>query len=361
MQIHDLASAYRSKTDEELLQLAMDSGQLTVEAHAALTGELAARRIDFNEYLRTRGDSLPIGQRTCSAPFFRDSHTVGDFVTEVVRLYHRQFWLFFKLTVPAVLLGYIAVVTVRNEVRGILRHLPQGIEALGHHAQILEIWLANLAAGLISWIAFCFSFGAICSALRQIEAGTFPSVPDSFTAIRARMGAFLRLALLLFSLFLVAEAASVLLSSSVFWVLHRWRLPLSNVTIQFVVLACMGSALLVLSRFGLAIPALILGDCRVGQAIFRSDTLTEGKWLTLAALVSKSLIGGYVAGMCPFWLAAYIPHDILLPTWFPWILVVASILGVTVMEPTMFIGFALLYSRTSRLPSTSSALARQLA
>jgi hypothetical protein len=190
VQIHDLASAYRSKTDEELLQLAMDSGQLTVEAHAALTGELAARRIDFNEYLRTRGDSLPIGQRTCSAPFFRDSHTVGDFVTEVVRLYHRQFWLFFKLTVPAVLLGYIAVVTVRNEVRGILRHLPQGIEALGHHAQILEIWLANLAAGLISWIAFCFSFGAICSALRQIEAGTFPSVPDSFTAIRARMGAF---------------------------------------------------------------------------------------------------------------------------------------------------------------------------
>jgi len=53
--------------------------------------------------------------------------------------------------------------------------------------------------------------------------------------------------------------------------------------------------------------------------------------------LSKSLIAGYIAGMCPFWLASYIPADVALPTWFPWILTVASIAGVTVVEPTMFI------------------------
>jgi len=117
-----------------------------------------------------------------------------------------------------------------------------------------------------------------------------------------------------------------------------------------------------LSRFGLAIPALVLDNYRVGQAMFRSDELTEGKWLTLAVLLSKSLIGGYVAGMLPFWLASWIQTSIVLPAWFRWVLTAASIAGVTVVEPTMFIGFVLLYLRMSPLPSTSSAaLARQLA
>jgi hypothetical protein len=46
-----------------------------------------------------------------------------------------------------------------------------------------------------------------------------------------------------------------------------------------------------MSRFGLAIPALILDDYRVGQSMFRSDELTERKWLILAALVGKCTSG----------------------------------------------------------------------
>lgn len=118
-------------------------------------------------------------------------------------------------------------------------------------------------------------------------------------------------------------------------------------------------ALLLLSRFALAMPAIILDNCGVGQAVFRSDELTEGKWLTLAALLAKSVVGGYVAGMCPFWLASWIPANTPLTSWFPWVLTIASITSVIVVEPTMFTGFALLYSRMSAVSSTSSeALAR---
>ncbi len=46
MLIQDIARAYETKTDEELLQLATESEQLTLEAHSALTTELARRRID---------------------------------------------------------------------------------------------------------------------------------------------------------------------------------------------------------------------------------------------------------------------------------------------------------------------------
>lgn len=121
-------------------------------------------------------------------------------------------------------------------------------------------------------------------------------------------------------------------------------------------------ALLVLSRFALAVPAVVLDHYGVTQGMFRSDELTEGKWLTLAALLAKSLVGGYIAGMCPFWLASWLLTAIPLPYWFPWVLTVASIAAVTVAEPTMFIGFALLYLRMSGLrPASSEALATQLA
>jgi len=66
--------------------------------------------------------------------------------------------------------------------------------------------------------------------------------------------------------------------------------------------------------------------------------------------------------MCPFWLASVVRISVSLPSWFPWILTIASIIGVTVVDPTMFIGFALLYLQTSASDSASSkALASQLA
>lgn len=96
--------------------------------------------------------------------------------------------------------------------------------------------------------------------------------------------------------------------------------------------------------------------------MFRSDELTEGESFTLAALLAKSLIGGYVAGMAPFWLASLIPAHAQLPSWFPWALTTVSIAGVTMVEPTLFIGFALLYLKNSAiLPMSSKAPSRQLA
>jgi len=73
------------------------------------------------------------------------------------------------------------------------------------------------------------------------------------------------------------------------------------------------------------------------------------------------LIGGYLAAVAPFWLASWILRDTPLPYGFPWILTVVSMGAVTVVEPTMFIGFALLYLRTSAMPSPPSEPLTQLA
>ena len=52
MQVEDFARSYGTKTNEELLRLAMDSEQLTSEAIAALTSELAKRGINRAERLK---------------------------------------------------------------------------------------------------------------------------------------------------------------------------------------------------------------------------------------------------------------------------------------------------------------------
>jgi hypothetical protein len=356
MHIQDFAKAYETKTDEELQELSEDSEQLTPEACAALRGELAKRRIRGVDRLDERAENKQSRVENASnsgTPLLRAPHEVGEFVAEVLRTYHEQFWLFIKLTVPAVVVGYIAIIMSRNVGREIARPFP-GVGILGHTTEILQIWFAVFAGYITSWIVFSFSFAAICSAVRRVAVGDIPSVEDSFANVRARIGSFLRLALLLFLLFLVAEAASLLLSGGIFWMLHQRQVHLTAFLFQIVSFGSVGLFLVIFSRFGLAIPAFVLGNYGVRQAMFRSDELTQGKWSILTVLLVKSVVGSYVAGMLPFWLASRISAGISLPSWFPWALSAASIGGVTAVEPTMFIGFALLYLRMSRSSSTPS-------
>jgi hypothetical protein len=351
MQIQDFVKVYRAKSDEELVQLAVASEQLTCDAHLALQGELSRRQISIPEdsgASRGGGDGYHVGRVTvCQRLQQGEGQGVGDFVAEVLRTYHADFWLYFKIAAPAVIIGTVAIITSRNEVREISRHLPRGYELLAYRNQILEIWLANFSAYLVSWMVSSFSFAAICIAVEESAAGFTASAWHSFFNVRERLSTFLRLSLLLFVLVLVALGVCMLLGVGVFWALHQWQVHPTHFLNAVVSYGLVGLALLVVSRFALAVPAVVLDDCRVGQGMLRSDELTQGKWLTLAALLAKSLIGGYIAGMCPFWLASFVRVSASLSSWFPWVLTVASIIGVSVVEPTMFIGFALLYLKMS--------------
>jgi hypothetical protein len=363
MQIQDLTKSYQTKTDEELLHLAASSEQLTPEAHSALTSELARRRIDLTGGLEAHADE---GEKARTRGLSPPSHPgeAGEFVEEVLRVYRGQFWFFIRLVAPAVVLGYIAVRIGLNEGREIalqVLRLPIS-EIVRHRTEFVEIWLANSAGYLVSWMAFSFSFGAICFAVDEIKTGVTPSATGLFGAIGHRLGPFLRLSLLLFFMILAAAGVGAWMLDGVFRILRQGHVHTGRFAIFVLTYGLSCLALLVMSRFGLAIPALLLDDYPVGQAMFRSDELTEGKWLTLSALLAKSLIGGYVAGMFPFWMASFIPADAHLPSWFPWALTTASITGVTLVEPTMFIGFALLYLKSSAvLPVPSRAPNRQLA
>src|SRR5215470_5066695 len=186
MQTQDFFKVYQGKSDEELIQLAAAPEHLTSEARLALQSE-------FRRQINHAKDS-PVPQN--SSHWHDTGHAnlserlqqgerqaVGDFIEEVLRAYHRHFWLFFKITAPAVIISTIAIITARNEGREIARHLPRGVELVAHRTEFLEILLANSSAWLVSWVAFSVAFGAICIAMEETAAGFTPSAWHSLVNV----------------------------------------------------------------------------------------------------------------------------------------------------------------------------------
>lgn len=238
MQVLDFVKVYQAKSDEELIQLAAASEQLTFEARLALQGELCRRAISLAvnseigpQNMRGVSRSTPTeGSQPCNG----ESEGVGDFIADVLRVYHSHFWLFFKINAPAVIVTTIAIVTARNAGREIARQLPR----VAFKTEILEIWLVNCSAWIISWMAFCVVFAATCIAVEESAAGFTASAWNSFLTIRERFNPFLRLSLLLMVLVLVMEATSGLFGIGVFWVLEHWRGTLQAFSSSGVIWTC---------------------------------------------------------------------------------------------------------------------------
>jgi hypothetical protein len=359
MQIDDLVRLYQSKSDGELIQLAAESAQLTPEAHTQLAAELYRRRLPFSSQTSTNDDRVEkVLVHPATGKVWRGAES-NEFIVEVLRLYHRHLWTFIKFVAPAVLVGSFAVILGRKINLEIANTVFRS-GASQYRIEILEMKLISLAALFTSWIVFSIAYAAICSTVRQLETGSPISMKDSLLELFRRSGRFFRICSLLGLLCMFAFVISGGVGA-LFWLSPVRRLHLSSFLIWVISLVFSWALLVVLSRFSLAVPAVTLDGYKVGQSMFRSDELTEGKWLVLAALVCKSYIGGYIAGLAPYWLAGWIWAGVPLPSWFPWLLQVASICAVTLVEPPMFIGFALLYLRQSAAfpPKTEQLLAAQ--
>lgn len=357
MNIADLADSYAAKTDEELLALAAERTQLTIEAQTALASELSRRRVS-TEPEQNGSDvvrkAVKVSAQTDTSSLVRLK--AGAFIEEVLALYNSNRRSFVQLAFPSVLLSFIAIQSARHEVHEIAQPLRMGFKGFGipiPRFAILKMTLISGSGWFISWILFCIAFAAICSAVEQCTAGFQISIRESFNTVWERPGRFFGLSAILLGLFLALEIIVMVPISNWISPFLRPQFRHFSWTTYWLVIGYFEVAfiVLVLSRFGLAMPALILDDNSITDSFFRSYALTQGKWAILAVLLFKSIVGGYVAAMLPFWFARLIPAAVELPWWFGWVLSAFSILCVTVVEPVMFIGFALLYLKmTAVLP-----------
>jgi hypothetical protein len=361
MELQGLADRYRAMNDDELLQLADQRNTLTTEAWVALSAELGIRRIIFHPVAATNVYDVQ-ADISLDSPTEKPSVDLntGEFIAEVLRFYHLNRWTFIKLVFPAVVVGTVAVIWGRHESHQISQHLYREDGIVRPQMGIIELGIATWGSYLVSWIAFCFAFGVICAAAEQIRSGFDASIPDSFAAVHERLGPILRLSLILWLVFVTLVAIAMICVVTILSATEPHSGRTRGLGVYVLSLALFSLAALILSRFSLAMPALVLDDYSVKRAMFRSFELTRSKWPVLAALLFKSIAGGYVAGMLPFWAARWIPATINLPSSFSWILTAASIAAVTVVEPIMFIGFALLYLKRSQLSGFNSAQANAI-
>lgn len=93
MQIEELLRVYQAKSDEELIQLAVATEQLTSEARLALHGELSSRSIsipDNSEASQRNGNGHNVRRAAASEKLqtgdLQDRRVV-DFVAEILKTY----------------------------------------------------------------------------------------------------------------------------------------------------------------------------------------------------------------------------------------------------------------------------------
>lgn len=354
MNIADLTQSYAGKTDEELLRLAEQREHLTIEAQSALASELSKRRIDAPPSEETK-PTLPVAPRTEGVVASDSPLKTSAFIEEVLRFYARNRWVFIQLIFPAVFLGFVAITFTRSEARAIA---PMLYPKFSFGTMLLLSALVSASGYLTSWMVFCLSFAVISSAVEQEHAGYGISISESFGAAREQFWPFLKISALLFGMYFALErAVATTIASLLFQFAEKYLGRFSSLQWSFIDYIEFYFFALVLARFALAMPAVILDDVSVRDSLFLSYRLSRGKLSILAVLLFKGIFVSYVAGWLPFWLARWIPDSVALPSWFHWILSGASILCVTVVEPVMFIGFAMLYLKTTAHASAEAEAA----
>jgi hypothetical protein len=267
-----------------------------------------------------------------------------SFVRDVASLYHRNVWLILKMLLPAAIFGYFVLYLCMARAAEIASELPRGPAILAHKIELVEMAAFRFGGFAADWMFYCFAFGAITVAVRKLADGEIPQVEECFAPVRERLVPFLTLSLLLLLLTLVLCVVFIFVFtvlpihlSSAFRLMTYGRLITG--------FAMMFPGLLIASRFGLAVPALILERCSIRQSFFRSDELTEGCWTILAILLLESVFGSLLVLEIPQWLfAAAFSHGFA-PWWMSLVTLSIGILLGILVQPHLLVGFALLHVR----------------
>ena len=125
----------------------------------------------------------------------------GRLLTEVHRIYRKQFRRWFGIMAPTSLLAGFVVLLADQRIKAIYRSIPRG-EVPYHMADVAATGVLRFGSFFLSWLLGCFALAAIATAI-LVESGDDRNAPwrsDSFSRAREHMGAIFRVALVTFVL-----------------------------------------------------------------------------------------------------------------------------------------------------------------
>jgi len=269
------------------------------------------------------------------------------FIRDVANLYHRNAWLFLKILLPAACFGWLIITLSWQQATDIQRQLPHGPELEHHERELLEIVFFRWFGFAVDWILYCFAFAATCVAVSKLAKDEQARADDCFGPVREKMGGFLRLTIAL-GLCVFGSLAAAFTFLAVIVITSHYRISaLNRDQIAVLTTSVIGMFFWGVSRFGLAMPGLILNGEGVWNAFRRSWRLTAGCWSILGLLLLESVGGALLAYKAPIWILHLAYSHRLASTWMWW---AASLVGFALgllLQPHMPVGFALLYLRRS--------------
>ena len=261
---------------------------------------------------------------------------------EVARIHHQNFAFFQKLIWPAVLFGAVILQLSMWQSTEIWRTIPKGY---GHSLEIFESSAVRFFGFFADFLFYCFAFAGTSAAVQEVLRGNSPDVEESLNVARSNFKQILVMTTVFFFLVLVAFGLALFIGFTVQDLVHARGARSATLNAAYV--AMYGTALLsfsVLSRYALAIPALVLENLPFSKSFKRSDRLTEGHMLYLVALIRESVVGGYLTLVAPFWMWNHVFASRVVLTWtIYWILRLIGLAASAAVQPVMFIGFAYLY------------------
>jgi hypothetical protein len=283
----------------------------------------------------------PALDNTCA--FSPSNQSALTFLREVSAIYTNRFWFYFRMMVPAIVFGYIAVYATSTKAYAMARHAY----LVGGGLNSGEAWAATAlktSGYLVSWLLYSFSFAAICAAIRTDHNGGNPEFEASFTVARRKTAQIFGAASVLFILTCLAFVLSILVGSLHAIVLRDWQ-SLPQIVSFSVMYIVMLTLLTCISRLALSVPAIVLDSLPIKRAMFLSDALTEGRNLALSLLLLESLGGAYLAFKVPFVCADLVWQlsPFSSPDWLGYVLLALGMSGSALIQPSLFIGLAHLY------------------
>ena len=261
--------------------------------------------------------------------------SLGELLDRTFSYYRQHFWLF---------MGIMAFPQVLNVAVSLFWQLvpaaPAAPVAPDNPADVLKQFAPILVASIaflllfliVSFLIYAVALGATTYALSEVHLGRTATVSSAYQSLRGKVG---RLVGLVFTFLLIAFGVYLLMFALAMVVVVAFgaliRLAAPSVStllavavgvvavLVFLVGAVAGAVFLL--RYGVAVPALVLENINIGQALRRSAFLTrgyKGQILVIGVLMYMvtavvafvfqapffvaSLLLGFKLGVMPLWL-----------------------------------------------------------
>ncbi|MFQ5663176.1 MAG: hypothetical protein ACE5HL_05035 [Terriglobia bacterium] len=280
--------------------------------------------------------------------------SLGELLDRVFSLYRHHLWLFVGIMLLPALFAIamsLFVVGLQGQPRAVQPGAPPAVVAEELTAFMLSVIIGLVGMFVVYWVVYAIALGATTFALSEVHLGHAATVRGAYQKMR---GQFWRLMDVVFSVLLRIIGCvfvSLLLAGLLSAAAMRLFPPLGGgLTILAVLLGFgLGIALsvLIVVRYGVAVPVLVVEGARAREAMKRSVRLTKGYRHRVFLILLLTVVINYAAMFLfqgPFWVAGTLLADKgQVPSWLTSLSAIAGGLGGAFSGPLMMIALALLY------------------